>query len=177
MTFAAAKGREGGGIAVAGNHSASPRVDPGPPNFEDMALGKPPRVFHVLRDPPTESRPSRMKTTMPRAALSRRRLLATGAAALAFPGAAFAQQQQQQPLFPPFPQLQFPRPHDPNPAKPEPQQITEDDWFVGTVQDGPFEIRKVNMELLDEEFRRQLVPYSGNEQPGTLVVDPRNHFL
>jgi lipoprotein-anchoring transpeptidase ErfK/SrfK len=119
-----------------------------------------------------------MKRTLPETTLSRRRLLATGAAALAFPATAFAQQPQQPPsLFPPFPQLQFPRPHDPNPAKPEPRQITEEDWFVGTIQDGPFEIRKVNMELLDEEFRRQLVPYNGNEQPGTLVVDPRNHFL
>jgi lipoprotein-anchoring transpeptidase ErfK/SrfK len=100
-------------------------------------------------------------------ALTRRRLLATGAAALAFPGTAFAQ----------LPQLQFPRPHDPNPAKPAPRQITVDDWFIGSEPDGPFEIRKVNMELLDPEFRRQLVPFNGPEQPGTLVIDPKNHFL
>ena len=98
--------------------------------------------------------------------LSRRRLLA--AAALAFPGSALAQFPSQFPL---------PKPYDPNPAKPEPRQITQEDWFVGSVPDGAFEIKKVNFELLDPEFRRQLVPYQGNEQPGTLVVDPRNHFL
>jgi lipoprotein-anchoring transpeptidase ErfK/SrfK len=108
-----------------------------------------------------------MNTSMSKPALTRRRLLATGAAALAFPGTAFAQ----------FPTLPFPKPHEPHPAKPEPRQITEQDWFVGSVPDGPFEIRKVNQELLDPEFRRQLVPFNGPEQPGTLVVDPKNHFL
>jgi lipoprotein-anchoring transpeptidase ErfK/SrfK len=106
-------------------------------------------------------------TASRKSSISRRRLLVTGSAALAFPGTAFAQ----------FPALQFPRPYDPNPAKPEPRQITVDDWYVDSIPDGPFEIRKVNQELLNPEFRRQLVPYSGGEQPGTLVVDPKNHFL
>jgi lipoprotein-anchoring transpeptidase ErfK/SrfK len=105
-------------------------------------------------------------------ALSRRRLLALGAAALAAPGTARA---QMQPFLPPF--LQPIRPHEPNPAKPQPRQITQEDWFIGSVPDGPFEIKKVNMELLDPEFRRQLVPYHGPEQVGTLVIDPANHFL
>jgi lipoprotein-anchoring transpeptidase ErfK/SrfK len=101
--------------------------------------------------------------------LSRRKLIASGAALLASTAAAQAQ----------FPQLlpPFGKPHDPNPAKPEPRVITEADWYVGSVPDGAFEIRKVNMELLAPEFRRQLVPYPRSDQPGTLVVDPKNHFL
>lgn len=106
-----------------------------------------------------------------RSALTRRRLLTAGAALLASTASARAQ----------FPQLLpppgMPRPHDPHPAKPEPRVITEADWYVGSVPDGPFEIKKVNMELLAPEFRRQLVPYPRNDQPGTLVVDPKNHFL
>ena len=76
-----------------------------------------------------------------RSALSRRRLLAASAALLATTATAYAQ---------PLPQLlpPFGRPHDPNPAKPEPRVITEADWYVGSVPDGQFEIRKVNMELL-----------------------------
>lgn len=112
--------------------------------------------------------------------LTRRRMLAGAGAALLFPGTAFAQF--------PLPSFLQPRPVEPFPlgteppgvapqAKPEPRQITEEDWFLESIPDGPFEIRKVNFELLDPEFRRQLVPYTGNEQPGTIVVDPKNHFL
>jgi lipoprotein-anchoring transpeptidase ErfK/SrfK len=112
-------------------------------------------------------------------------MLAGAGAAFLLPSAAFAQQPPMLPL-PPFLQ---PRPVEPPPAgaqlppgiaapaKPEPKQITEADWFVDSIPDGPFEIRKVNFELLDSEFRRQLVPYPGGEQPGTIVVDPKNHFL
>ncbi len=106
-----------------------------------------------------------------RIVFSRRELLVGAAASLAFSGSALAQAPQLPQFFP------FPKPHDPNPAKPEPKVITEDDWYIGSVPDGPFEIRKVNMELLDPEFRRQLVPFNGPEQPGTLVIDPKNHFL
>jgi lipoprotein-anchoring transpeptidase ErfK/SrfK len=104
-----------------------------------------------------------------RSMFSRRSLIASGAALLASTAGAQAQ----------FPQLlpPFGKPHDPHPPKPEPRQITEADWYVGSVPDGQFEIRKVNMELLAPEFRRQLVPYPRSEQPGTLVVDPKNHFL
>jgi lipoprotein-anchoring transpeptidase ErfK/SrfK len=57
------------------------------------------------------------------------------------------------------------------------QQVTEEDWFLDPVADGPFQYRKVNFELLDPEFRRQLVSVRIAEEPGTLVVDPRHHFL
>ena len=74
--------------------------------------------------------------------------------------------------------------YDPRAAPPQPhrqpqpgQQVTEEDWFLDPVNDGPFQYRKVNFELLDPEFRRQLVSVRIPEEPGTLVVDPRNHFL
>lgn len=121
------------------------------------------------------------RSDLPR--LSRRRMLAGVGAALVYPGAALAQQP-----FLPLPPFLQPRPAEPPagaplppgiaaPAKPDAKQFTEEDWFLESIPDGPFEIRKVNFELLDPEFRRQLVPYPGNEQPGTIVVDPKNYFL
>jgi len=50
-------------------------------------------------------------------------------------------------------------------------------WYIGEIPDPPFVIKKVNQDLLDPQFRRQLVNYTHTEQPGTLVVDPRQHFL
>jgi lipoprotein-anchoring transpeptidase ErfK/SrfK len=120
---------------------------------------------------------SKAPTRMP--LLSRRRLLVLAGAAIASaPDAASAQ------LPPPFlwPRPIQPQPGSPAPGRPAPQpgetrEITKEDWFTESVADGPFELRKVNFELLDPEFRRQLVPYPGNEQPGTLVVDAKNFFL
>ena len=124
-----------------------------------------------------------MKTrSTDRPTLSRRRMLAVAAGAfVASSDAARAQSPlppflQPQPVQPPAPGAQMP-PGLAAPAQPEPQAATVEDWFLESVPDGPFEIRRVNFELLDPEFRRQLVPYAGNEQPGTLVVDPANHFL
>lgn len=50
-------------------------------------------------------------------------------------------------------------------------------WYIGEVPDPPFVIRKVNQDLLDPRYRRQLVNYSHTEQPGSLIIDPRQHFL
>jgi lipoprotein-anchoring transpeptidase ErfK/SrfK len=50
-------------------------------------------------------------------------------------------------------------------------------WYIGEIPDPPFVIRKVNQDLLDPQFRRQLVSYTHTEQPGSLVIDPRQHFL
>jgi lipoprotein-anchoring transpeptidase ErfK/SrfK len=120
--------------------------------------------------------------------ITRRRMLATTGAALAFPAGALAQTPPQ-PLFPLPPFMQPPQPIQqrptgdtsvpghPAPARPETREITKEDWFIGSVPDGQFEIRKVNFELMNPEFRRQLVDFRTNEQPGTLVVDPKNHYL
>jgi len=124
--------------------------------------------------------------------MTRRHFLAAAASALAAP--ALAQPIQQAPLLPPVPLFPFtpllppaplgePRniepPHSRQRAA-EPRQgeeVSREDWFTDSVQDGPHILRKVNLELLDPEFRRQLVAYRTSEQPGTLVVDPQNHFL
>ena len=50
-------------------------------------------------------------------------------------------------------------------------------WYIGEIPDGQFTIKKVNQDLLNPEFRRQLVSYTHTEQPGSLVIDPRQHFL
>jgi lipoprotein-anchoring transpeptidase ErfK/SrfK len=118
--------------------------------------------------------------------LTRRRFLATAAAALV-PGAALAQIQSQPlppppfpfpPLLPPLP-LQPLQPPQAQPQLPEPedQAAAEDDWYIGSIPDGQFQIRKVNFEKLDPAFRRQLVSFTHHEQPGTLVIDAKNHFL
>ncbi len=73
-----------------------------------------------------------------------------------------------------------PPPDDPH-AQPSyghtPEAPDGRNWYIGEVQDGPFMLRKVNQDLLNPEFRRQLVNYSHSEQPGSLIVDPRQHFL
>jgi lipoprotein-anchoring transpeptidase ErfK/SrfK len=79
------------------------------------------------------------------------------------------------PIEPRDPRLD-PRPTQP-PARAPGGQVTEAEWFLDPVVDGPFQYRKVNFELLDPVFRRQLVSVRLSEEPGTLVVDPRNHFL
>ncbi|MEO6608317.1 MAG: L,D-transpeptidase [Aestuariivirga sp.] len=50
-------------------------------------------------------------------------------------------------------------------------------WVVGEIPDKPYDIDLINMELVPEQFRRQLVAFSGTEPAGTLVVDAANRFL
>jgi lipoprotein-anchoring transpeptidase ErfK/SrfK len=50
-------------------------------------------------------------------------------------------------------------------------------WYIGEIPDPPFVIRKVNQDLLDPQYRRQLVNFSHAEQPGSLIIDPKQHFL
>lgn len=70
------------------------------------------------------------------------------------------------------------QPADNHPVYGQPIQAPDgQDWYLGEIPDGNFTIRKVNQDLLNPEFRRQLVSYSHTEQPGSLVIDPRQHFL
>ncbi|HXY90559.1 MAG TPA: L,D-transpeptidase [Xanthobacteraceae bacterium] len=63
-------------------------------------------------------------------------------------------------------------------AEPEPEEGDAAEWYVNdSIPDGRFHIRRVNMEKVDPEFRRQLVNFSHHEQPGTIVIDPNHHFL
>jgi lipoprotein-anchoring transpeptidase ErfK/SrfK len=126
--------------------------------------------------------------------MTRRHFLAAAGSALAAPAFAQPMPIQQAPLLPPVPLFPFtpllppaplgePRNIEPphsrqRAAEPrEGEEVSREDWFTDSVQDGPHILRKVNLELLDPEFRRQLVAYRTSEQPGTLVVDPQNHFL
>jgi len=63
-------------------------------------------------------------------------------------------------------------------SEPQPEDGDAAEWYAaGGVPDGRFMIRRVNMEKIDPEFRRQLVNFSHHEQPGTIVIDPRQHYL
>jgi lipoprotein-anchoring transpeptidase ErfK/SrfK len=55
--------------------------------------------------------------------------------------------------------------------------IDVNQWYTGWVPDGRYRIHKVNQEMLDPEYRRQLVNLRHNEQPGTIIIDPSQHYL
>jgi lipoprotein-anchoring transpeptidase ErfK/SrfK len=80
-------------------------------------------------------------------AIDRRRFVATGAAALLWPGKARG------------------------------QEATEDDYFAGMGEDHGVAYRRTNMDAIEPEFRRQVVRFRHGEAAGTVVVDIQNHFL
>jgi lipoprotein-anchoring transpeptidase ErfK/SrfK len=53
----------------------------------------------------------------------------------------------------------------------------EDRYFSGAVADHGFEFRQTNMMAIDQTWRRQLVDYTHQQRPGTIIVDTSNHFL
>jgi lipoprotein-anchoring transpeptidase ErfK/SrfK len=64
------------------------------------------------------------------------------------------------------------------PASPAELSALREKWYSReSIPDPQFPIRKVHQDLLNPEFRRQLVPYQHSEQPGTLVVDAKQYFL
>ncbi len=130
--------------------------------------------------------------------ISRRHFLASAAAFAAGGGSALAQNFPTLP--PPFrSESQYPtdrppanvdprapQPQGPNPNQPHQAPIPQgpndvaaiEQWYLrDSIPDQPFPIRKVRQDLLNPEFRRQLVPFRHSEQPGTLVVDAKNYFL
>ncbi|WP_229428676.1 L,D-transpeptidase [Microvirga pudoricolor] len=54
---------------------------------------------------------------------------------------------------------------------------TPDAYFSGSADDSGFEFRSTNMSMIPPEFRRQLVPYAYDLQPGSIVVDTQAHHL
>src|ERR1700730_15523930 len=66
-------------------------------------------------------------------------------------------------------------------AAPAPRAFAQGDdeaaFFAGTVQDNGYVYRRTNMNRIDPVWRKQLVNYVHNEQPGTIVVDTKAHFL
>ncbi|HRF09855.1 MAG TPA: L,D-transpeptidase [Xanthobacteraceae bacterium] len=65
----------------------------------------------------------------------------------------------------------------PVPQGPNDKAAIEQWYLPDAIPDNRFPIRKVRQELLNPEFRRQLVSFRHSEQPGTLVVDAKNYFL
>jgi lipoprotein-anchoring transpeptidase ErfK/SrfK len=57
--------------------------------------------------------------------------------------------------------------------------VAEGDFnsMYGEVQDGKFRVPAVKSSDLNPAFRRTRVAYVGKEAPGTVVVDPANHYL
>ncbi len=50
-------------------------------------------------------------------------------------------------------------------------------WFAGETLDTGFSYRRTNFNVIEPQWRRQMVKYFSTEPPGTIVVDTRNHFL
>ena len=116
--------------------------------------------------------------------LSRRRFVAALTAALLVPAPARAQVWDPlgdllRGIFgePPPPPQPPPPPDSPHGREPA-EEIVPEEWFLdSSIPDPAFPIRRVNLEKIDPLFHRQLVSYSHNEPVGSLVVDPRQHFL
>ncbi len=51
------------------------------------------------------------------------------------------------------------------------------DWVVGHIPDKPFDIDLINMEQVAPEYHRQVVPFTGPEPAGTLVVDAAKRHI
>ncbi len=51
------------------------------------------------------------------------------------------------------------------------------DWVVGHIPDKPFDIDLLNMENVAPEYQRQVVPFTGPEPAGTLVVDAAKRHI
>jgi lipoprotein-anchoring transpeptidase ErfK/SrfK len=49
--------------------------------------------------------------------------------------------------------------------------------MYGPVDGEPFPIAGINLSKIDPVYLRREVHYSTREQPGTIVIDPANHFL
>jgi lipoprotein-anchoring transpeptidase ErfK/SrfK len=61
-------------------------------------------------------------------------------------------------------------------AQPAPD-AADASWYVGSIDDEPFDIPLVDRRRMKAEYERQTVPYPGPEKPGTIVVDIDERFL
>jgi lipoprotein-anchoring transpeptidase ErfK/SrfK len=50
-------------------------------------------------------------------------------------------------------------------------------WVIGQIPDKPYNIDLINMNLVPEEYHRQVVPFAGPEPMGTIVVDAAKRHL
>lgn len=60
---------------------------------------------------------------------------------------------------------------------PEDSEYADDDWYIGTMPDKPYDIPLVDRSKMKPELMRQTVAYTGGEKPGTIVVDIDARFL
>ena len=58
-----------------------------------------------------------------------------------------------------------------------PEAADESGWYVGWMDDEPFDIPLVDRSRMRPEYQRQTVSYAGSERPGTIVVDIDQRFL
>ena len=65
------------------------------------------------------------------------------------------------------------------PTRPEPSLAVDDlsGWYVGYMADGGHDIPIVDKARLKPQFRRQTVAWTGDQKPGTIVVDIDDRFL
>ena len=50
-------------------------------------------------------------------------------------------------------------------------------WYMGWMDDEPFDVPLVDRSRMSPEFQRQTVAYTGSERPGTIVVDIDDRLL
>lgn len=53
----------------------------------------------------------------------------------------------------------------------------DDDWYIGTMPDKPYDIPLVDRSKMKPELARQTVNYTGGEKPGSIVVDIDQRYL
>jgi lipoprotein-anchoring transpeptidase ErfK/SrfK len=62
----------------------------------------------------------------------------------------------------------------------QPLPVSSDDdsaWYIGAMEDKPFNVPLVDRSRMRPELNRQTVAYTGSEKPGTIVVDIDQRFL
>lgn len=57
------------------------------------------------------------------------------------------------------------------------RDIRDNAWATGFIPDEPFDIEIIDLRNIPPEYRRQVVPFTGREPPGKLVVDTQKRFL
>jgi lipoprotein-anchoring transpeptidase ErfK/SrfK len=67
----------------------------------------------------------------------------------------------------------------PPPANPAIADAVEPDYrsIYAEMQDDPFIVPAVKLSQIDAAYLRKNVSYATNEAPGTIVIDPPNHYL
>jgi lipoprotein-anchoring transpeptidase ErfK/SrfK len=59
----------------------------------------------------------------------------------------------------------------------QPVAAEDASWYIGSLDDKPFDVPLVDRRRMKPELQRQTVPYAGSEKPGTIVVDIDERFL